>query len=109
MSAHVSRFAVDEALERACRLALCLDGLTQDNLFVVGDPDVSNPSMWLIATELLSEAHETDRRGHDRIRFVHAKRRRSCLRREIELGSIASSTVRQKTRKLDPSTAHPAA
>ena len=53
MSAHASKFSVDEALERAYRLALCLDGLANDKSSATGDPEVADLSMWMIASELL--------------------------------------------------------
>jgi hypothetical protein len=53
MSAHASEFAVDEALERAYRLALGLHGLANDKVCVAGDPAATDLSLWVMASELL--------------------------------------------------------
>lgn len=46
-------FAVDEALERAYRLALGMHGLAIDKMSVTDDPEASALSMWVMASELL--------------------------------------------------------
>lgn len=53
MSAHASEFAVDEALERAYRLALGMHGLANDKMSATGDPTATDLSMWVMASELL--------------------------------------------------------
>ena len=53
MPAHVSTFVVDETLERAYRLALCVHSIANDRLSVTGDPTASDLSMWVMASELL--------------------------------------------------------
>ena len=53
MSARASKFAADDALERAYRLALGMHGLASDKMSVTGDPAATDLSMRVMASELL--------------------------------------------------------
>lgn len=53
MTAQVSTFVVEETLERAYRLALCVHGIANDKLSVTSDPTATDLSMWVMASELL--------------------------------------------------------
>ncbi len=58
MSAHAAKFALDEALERAYRLALGLHGLANDKVCVADDPAAADLSLWVMASELLGALDE---------------------------------------------------
>jgi hypothetical protein len=53
MPAQESTFVVDETLERAYRLALCVHGIASNKVSVTNDPEATDVSLWVMAAELL--------------------------------------------------------